>query len=632
MTTAPTAQLDSRRAASQTTACEWRPGQPLPHGWYIDPKEPDDPRLRFKAAAAFLECGEHVIRDLESKGKLSSRQCRRNPGSCGVGDRSDFVIGFPLSQLRQARDERAGRAVALGGGRYQAGDEVRVNLKRAAKTSGVPFNALVRETRKIDKKRRSNFLRDLGINIKEITFAGAKGGTFKAKTLLEEDAARLGRLVKLSLKEGRPKGFGFTEDIGRQLGLSGAQFIELRTCLQCWRINGQLPARPVFRWQPGKIAPRGHGLITVQRLRWSWSFDITKALSLWSEECSAKAGASILRKLLKGGSLPAAQVKEEMARRGFVGPRLNAARRMARVDYRLSNGAGSDWMYELRSGEPRQPARKVLKSILQDGPVTVTEGRELLREAGWSVDAREVRDAMKGLGIRTLHPEGVGRGMREEGRRLAHGPYEMPRCQIGDRLVCKVKGEVVVGGFHRAGETSWPYIRQRGMHQLVFCGDLERAVRQESVAAVAHWLGISGQPVRRWREALGVPTCPQDAPRYWCLPGQTPPRPAEGQQTAMSPDPAPAATADTANAAENPEESAGPESQDRIKASTRGRRPDPEVKERDKRMVRDWLADRQKAEGERAYPHVTDLARAWEVDPSYARKVLKKALCRRARN
>ena len=33
----------------------------------------------------------------------------------------------------------------------------------------------------------------------------------------------------------------------------------------------------------------------------------------------------------------------------------------------------------------------------------------------------------------------------------------------------------------------WPYSKGRGKHRLIVCGDLARAVRQESELAVAYW-------------------------------------------------------------------------------------------------------------------------------------------------
>jgi hypothetical protein len=40
---------------------------------------------------------------------------------------------------------------------------------------------------------------------------------------------------------------------------------------------------------------------------------------------------------------------------------------------------------------------------------------------------------------------------------------------------------------------------------LVVSGSLADAVRRESRQAVAHWWGVSGQTVTKWRKALGVP-------------------------------------------------------------------------------------------------------------------------------
>jgi hypothetical protein len=50
----------------------------------------------------------------------------------------------------------------------------------------------------------------------------------------------------------------------------------------------------------------------------------------------------------------------------------------------------------------------------------------------------------------------------------------------------------------------WPFTQKAGPRSLILCGDLVRAVRDESVAAVAaHW-GVARETVWRWRRALGV--------------------------------------------------------------------------------------------------------------------------------
>jgi hypothetical protein len=70
--------------------------------------------------------------------------------------------------------------------------------------------------------------------------------------------------------------------------------------------------------------------------------------------------------------------------------------------------------------------------------------------------------------------------------RLFHGPYRMPRCRIGGRLVCEARGEVVVRGISDA-PIPWPLTRlKRGRLLHILCGGLVRAIRRESAIAVAH--------------------------------------------------------------------------------------------------------------------------------------------------
>jgi hypothetical protein len=89
--------------------------------------------------------------------------------------------------------------------------------------------------------------------------------------------------------------------------------------------------------------------------------------------------------------------------------------------------------------------------------------------------------------------------------KLLFGPYRSPRCRVGKRLRCVVRGDLVVRGISDA-PILWPQAKGLGgkMH-LIVCGDLVKAVRKESEIAVAYWWGVSTQTVRVWRKALGVP-------------------------------------------------------------------------------------------------------------------------------
>jgi hypothetical protein len=87
--------------------------------------------------------------------------------------------------------------------------------------------------------------------------------------------------------------------------------------------------------------------------------------------------------------------------------------------------------------------------------------------------------------------------------RLLHGPYHAPRCQLGKRLRCRIRGRVVVKRIS-AGPISWPQTIIGRAKSFILCGDLVRAVRRESELAVAYWWGVTAQTVWVWRKALGV--------------------------------------------------------------------------------------------------------------------------------
>jgi hypothetical protein len=90
--------------------------------------------------------------------------------------------------------------------------------------------------------------------------------------------------------------------------------------------------------------------------------------------------------------------------------------------------------------------------------------------------------------------------------KLYHGPYAAPECRVGDWLACEYRGrEDKVRGISD-GPIPWPTSRRTGRPSLIVCYDLVRAVRVESVRAVAHHWGVARETVWKWRRALDVPT------------------------------------------------------------------------------------------------------------------------------
>lgn len=87
---------------------------------------------------------------------------------------------------------------------------------------------------------------------------------------------------------------------------------------------------------------------------------------------------------------------------------------------------------------------------------------------------------------------------------LIAGPYQAPAAEIGASLVCKRFGRQTVAGY-TAAPIPWPYAaKQGGKPPLILCGDLVRAVKTETVQAVAwHW-GVTRWTVHHWRQVLGT--------------------------------------------------------------------------------------------------------------------------------
>jgi len=88
---------------------------------------------------------------------------------------------------------------------------------------------------------------------------------------------------------------------------------------------------------------------------------------------------------------------------------------------------------------------------------------------------------------------------------LIAGPYRSPACRVGDWLDDERAGKVQVGGWTDA-PIAWPRRKKTGRHSPILCGDLVRAVRTESVAAIMHYWGVSAGTAWAWRKALGVDT------------------------------------------------------------------------------------------------------------------------------
>src|SRR5262245_55442897 len=90
--------------------------------------------------------------------------------------------------------------------------------------------------------------------------------------------------------------------------------------------------------------------------------------------------------------------------------------------------------------------------------------------------------------------------------RLHHSPYPAPPLQLWERIECHARDRLVGVTSWTAAPIPWPRGQPegRGGVGLVLTGELVRAVRLESAAAVCWWWGVSAGVVWRWRKILGV--------------------------------------------------------------------------------------------------------------------------------
>src|SRR5262245_35178399 len=99
--------------------------------------------------------------------------------------------------------------------------------------------------------------------------------------------------------------------------------------------------------------------------------------------------------------------------------------------------------------------------------------------------------------------------MRDSDRyKLLFGPYKAPHLRRGDRAWCLHRDCLVLVTGWSDGRTPGPRCRalhcRRSPSGLLVDGELARAVRHESCAAVAHWWGIHPTTVIKWRRSLEV--------------------------------------------------------------------------------------------------------------------------------
>ena len=123
--------------------------------------------------------------------------------------------------------------------------------------------------------------------------------------------------------------------------------------------------------------------------------------------------------------------------------------------------------------------------------------------------------------------------------KLLYGPYKVPKCKLGDKLLCEYRDrEVTVKGMTDA-LIQWPCVRKGKRHSPIVCGELVRAIRTESEMAVAHHWGVRYETVWKWRQALNVPRMTNGSRRLrieYAVEQLTPEVRAKGKEAMHSPE------------------------------------------------------------------------------------------------
>lgn len=99
---------------------------------------------------------------------------------------------------------------------------------------------------------------------------------------------------------------------------------------------------------------------------------------------------------------------------------------------------------------------------------------------------------------------------------LLFGPYALPRgFAIGDDIPCRSRDRKIEIRSITDAPVAWFNARRNGHYVLILCGDLVRAVKMESAAAVAHNWGVTNDTVSTWRRKLGVGKMTPGTKQVW---------------------------------------------------------------------------------------------------------------------
>jgi hypothetical protein len=335
----------------------------------IDPKRiygtPSAPEFDLRAAATYLACDKGtVLNNLRGKAKKRrsrSRWARRKILTFAVED-------LDAQKLKWAQGD--GRYTVKAIARKLGWNEQKVY--QALREAGLGKQE--RKSRNGKKRKPLRYRRALVLPANPELLAQRNGG-INAATISKEEFRAFEQMIK---DQKRKPGYSTEYELANAIGANDrGTKLELHECLELWVELGKLPAEKAIVETTTNRVRRGKPQ-TCTTTQEAMTYDRQAALELWNKECSAKTGDTQLKILLPsfGTPKPCAEIDAEMRKKGFIGRRLDEAKRLAGVTTHFLKGdfPGHKQVCERIDPKKKQPdPLKIIEEIFAKGPLLVND-------------------------------------------------------------------------------------------------------------------------------------------------------------------------------------------------------------------------------------------------------------------